>query len=491
MQAEVFFVGTRGGFMLKRMIRPWLLAVALVMWLGSCDTIMDLLMAEIGGWEDENPPVEPDPPKPEPDIPSFYVNAGGSDSNNGLSESAPFKTLAKAYTAALGSLDHKRIVVLSNLIETGLVTLDPAGKTVQGTGPITIEGKTAGLKIERSVGMNDSVLEIKGGAQVAFKNIKINGITNDIVFHRALRATGTGTKVALRDGVVVTGKITTNSGDGEPNNKDGSGILIDSSAELVMTGNSLVTECQTIAVSGHPKAAVVVYGAGKVTMYDHATVSNNTVTYNVSTADSTEFSFAAGVVTFGENSLFTMNDDAVIRNNQSSSSNGPVDGGGVTICRGSVFVMNDRAALKDNTAFSTNGRIQGGGVYVTSGGTLVMNDNTAVSGNTAISTNNEAGGGGVFIYTTLSSSFMMNGGVISGNTAIGGTTSYGGGVHQASSNSNQFTMNSGIIYGNNAGNLSNTANGGAAYDKAGNGTVTPATLGTTNNTIINGVITGN
>jgi hypothetical protein len=415
--------------MLNRIKRLWLLAVVLVIWLGSCDILMGLLGGdEDWGFDNENPPVEPDPF--DPGTPSFYVNAGGSDSNNGLSESAPFKTLAKAYTAALGSSDRKRVVVLSNLIGTGLVNLDPTGKTVSGTGPITIEGKTAGLKIERSVGADDSVLEIKGGAQIVFKNIKINGKIADIEGtgknNRALKITGTGTKVTLGNGAVVTGKIATSSGDAEPNDKDGSGILI-AGAVVEMTGNSLVTGCETKCETNigfsDAKGVVVVYDEGKLTM-NGGKISGN----KVFSSDA----MGGGVYVYGSGS-FTMNEGAIISGNSVRSYGSNVGGGGVRIHRDGSFIMNG-GKISGNVAEISG---YGGGVYVGVGSTFVMTGGE-ISGNSA-----RLRGGGV--YAVNGRTFTLSGGVISGNTVTGGS---GGGVYAFIASAGSFTMSNCVISDN-------------------------------------------
>jgi hypothetical protein len=483
---QVLAIVFHGGFMLNRVKRPWLLAVGLVMCLASCDIVMGWLGGD-EDWDDgENGTphgiLEPDPF--DPNILSFYVDVEGDDDvNDGLSEESPFKTLAKAYTAALGSPDHKRIVVLSNLIEAGVVTLDSTAET----SIVTIEGKTTGLKIERNDGVDNSVLEIADGAQIIFKNILINGKIADNndgtnTNNRALKITGTGTKVTLGNGVTVTGKIATSSNSDVPSEKDGSGILIGGGAVLEMIGNSLVTGCKTITTDSDPKAAVVVYGEGTFTMKDSATVSYNTTTYSTGTNGE---NWGSGVYVHGSGSTFTMYGDTFICNNQSNSTN-IIYSAGVCVRASGLFVMNDRAAVKDNTASST-GTIDGSGVYLYNHGKFEMNGNATVSGNTATSSNSRASGGGVYINSN--GEFTMNGGVISGNTVTGSTESRGGGVYQASPS--QFTMSGGVIYGNGAGNLSNIATGatsGAAYYKSSSSTVAPSGLGTTNSTITAGAI---
>jgi hypothetical protein len=175
--------------------------------------------------------------------PNFYVSNSGNDTFLGTSEAAPYKTLAKAYEAALADAQRKRIVILTNLSEPELVTFNPSDKLTNGDAPILIMGKTAALKIERSAGADDSVLEISGGAKIIFKNITINGKGDGPVYRRALAVGGNGTTVTFENEVVITGKK--NSGEPNVTNVDqhDSGIRVYDQAHLVMKGNSQVTEC--------------------------------------------------------------------------------------------------------------------------------------------------------------------------------------------------------------------------------------------------------
>jgi hypothetical protein len=148
----------------------------------------------------------------ESDSPCFYVSVGGNDTgNDGPTSAMPFLTLAKAYAAALGDPTHKRIVVLSDLSESGLVTLDPSTvSSVSESKNILIEGTVGGTKpeIKRSQAVNDSVLAITGGAHITFKNIMINGkvVPDNDGANRALHISGAGTEVTLESQTVITGK---------------------------------------------------------------------------------------------------------------------------------------------------------------------------------------------------------------------------------------------------------------------------------------------
>jgi hypothetical protein len=261
-----------------------------MLWFAGCDAVAEFLGTagvsvdeKDAGSGNKNPPGASgisgdesisailDPFKP--DIPSFYVSGGGNDADDGTS-TTPFKTLAKAYAAALGDSERKRIVVLSDLSEPGLVTLSPP--TVNGSEDILIEGmdRESRPKIERSTGANDSVLAITNKAQITFMNIIINGLiapmsTDANANNRALYISGSGTKVTLENGTVITGKKMIVNGANVSHT--GSGIMVRDSAVLVMNEGSAVTGC-----CGEVGGGITVYN-GRFTM-NGGEISNNTIT---------------------------------------------------------------------------------------------------------------------------------------------------------------------------------------------------------------------
>jgi hypothetical protein len=517
------------------------LAIGGAMWFAGCEAIMELLgfgsVAEAdakvddvkeedaislgggsenqnpsGGEGDENPPDGSNPGDNDlfdPLIPRFYVSADtGDDGNDGLTEETAFKTLAKAYTEALADDAHKRIVVLTNLSETGAVAFD---QPVETAGTILIEGATPAVKIERSDGANDSVIEITNGAKVRFRYITINGKINpdentDTSNNRALKITGTGTKVTLEDGVVVTGKKR-GGGATIPTEADGSGVLVSGLAELVMTGTARITQC--VEEWSHAKGAVVVRSGGKLTM-DGGEISFNTA----SDPDSSDSSYAigGGVYVYGLNSgtrsALVMSGGAVISNNTISGSY--VYGGGVRCANYADLTMTD-AQIKDNTIIAginyaslgggvyahnstitmnsgavISGNVAKGGKYNRGGGvnihlaTLTMNGNALISTNTTDSTDSLAAspqsqGGGVFI-NTIATLVMNDSAAITGNSATGtSTTGAGGGVYLTGGT---LTMNSGTISGNTATGVA--SKGGGVYQDGGTFNMPGGTITATN-----------
>jgi hypothetical protein len=383
------------------------LAAGCTLWFAGCDTMMEILgfgsvedvqnlpkgggdeTPSPGGMDDQSPLVIEDDESPlvieddenplvieddedtllvedgdyvfDPEILSFYVSGSGSDSSSdGTVKATPFKTLAKAYTAALADVTHKRIVVLSNLDETGLVTLSQADATGS---TILIEGKTAGLKIERSDGANDSVLAITGGAKIAFKNILINGkiaASDDAnANNRALAIGGAGTEVTLGNGTVITGKQYGINSAVTGKAYHGSGIRLYDKATLVMEGNSTVTGCVGL---NQCRGAIIVQSGGFLWMKENASVTGNAVSTVAPCGGVYIQGFKDGVK--------------------------------------SRFVL-DNGKIHDNEAGT-----HGGGVEATGDGTFTMNGGV-VSGNTA----SQAGG----VYVNSTGFFTMTGGVIYGN----------------------------------------------------------------------------
>jgi hypothetical protein len=469
------------------------LAIGGAMWFGGCEAIMEMLgfgsVAEadteevdaisVGGGVSENqnlldiedgeyPLVNDDDYEFDPEILSFYVSDIGEDTADGTTEKTAFKTLAYAYGAALADDTHKRIVVLTDLFDENLVTF---GQSVGTEGTILIEGKTGTEKIERSVGANDSVLAITGGAKIAFKQITINGKINPDANETdsnnpALKITGAGTKVTLADGTVVTGKKI-GSRNLIATEDDGSGVLVSGGAELVMTGTAKVTQC--VEEAQNAKGTVVVVGGSKLTMAG-GVISHNTATAINSPA------YGGGVYLYG--SALVMTGGAVISNNTASisSNNNNINssstsGGGIS-CFNSTITMTD-AKITDNMAIGTsnNNGTFGGGIWCHTG-TITMNSNAVISGNeTKYGLANYGGG----VYLNSSATLIMNdGSAINSNTASGGSIWNRGGGVAVDNTGSSFTMAGGQISGN-------TSQGGGVHQRSGTFAMPGGTITASNN----------
>ncbi|MDR1231774.1 MAG: right-handed parallel beta-helix repeat-containing protein [Spirochaetaceae bacterium] len=390
----------------------------------------------------------------DPSILSFYVASeaeGGSDENDGTSEDTPLATLANAYAKAQTDPDRKRVVVLSNLSEEGLVTLAPVSfvperghdaesipdlnsrpdngsvpdaDSTPGAGSILIEGRISGLKIERSTGANDSVLQIQDGAKIAFKNIMVEGKSTN----RAILVTGSGTEVVLENKAMITGKSASN---------DGSGIAVREGGKLVMKMGSVVSGC----TGGSNMVAVYVVDGGDLEMNGGSRIYGNTALGGVKVKNGTFTMYGGeisgnsatnngGGVYLDEDGEFTM-EGGLINGNKAANS-----GGGIYLDNGGKFMMK-AGVISGNEAVAG----KGGGISATGKSTVQMGGGR-INGNSS-----KQDGGGIDVCSTH---FIMEGGEISGNIASGN----GGGVFLDNQATSKFTMTGGVIYGSKA-NLEN------------------------------------
>jgi hypothetical protein len=246
------------------------------------------------------------------------------------------------------------------------------------------------------------------------------------------------------------------------------------------------------------EAALVKVDGGTLTMGDGVALKNNN---NTSTSD------RGGGVYLASGGTFVMNGGEISDNRTSNINNiSESNGGGGVYVDGGTFTMNG-GAIRNNATDGYWGH-HGGGVFIKNSGTFTMSGNSTISGNTGfdgggvfinsgtftmsgnstiIGNISKANGGGVHLRG--SGTFEMQGGAISGNDASTGSDyNNGGGVFQEGGTLKLF---GGAIYGNTEGDTSlrNLAapNGGAAYYKASGNSI-PPDLGSTNNTIIDGVV---
>jgi hypothetical protein len=385
------------------------LAIGSAALFAGCDAVMGLFGLEEDG--ETSAPVNPPVDRFDPSVASFYVSSTGDDTNTGTDETAPLATLAAAYDKALASTTGKRIVVLSDLSEAGLVTLTPDNKPVGGGGGfILIEGRRAGLKIERSTGANDSVLQIQDGAKITCKNITVNGKIapendNKNANNRAILIDGDGTEVLFRAGAVATGKTYLGSADIDSNNH-GCGIRVINKGKLVMESGSAVTGCEGV---GYVNGAIQL-NEGLLEMKRGSRVYGNSA------------SFGGGVEAY-KSSAVTMYGGEISGNRARMKS-----GGGVHIQRDTVFTMH-------GGIISGNETVAFGGGISTGSSSAVTIKGGKISGNHSVS-----GGGGIEVFRTA---FAMEGGEISGNTSDGD----GGGVYLSNDTASKFKMIGGVVYG--------------------------------------------
>jgi hypothetical protein len=423
------------------------LAVGSAALLAGCDAV-----TAVFGLEEEGTGTPSSPPASGSGF-SLYVSGTGKDTNTGIDEASPLATLAAAYKKALASTTCKRIVVLSDLSEPGLVTLTPKDKIVRGGGDgfIFIEGKHDGLKIERSTGANDSVLQIQDGAKIVFRNITVNGKiaphdNSEKANNRAILVTGPGTKVMLGSGAVATGKMY-HKGVDRDSDKHGIGIRVDDGGKLMLKAGSAVTDCEGLL---HVNGAIHL-NEGLLEMEDGSRVYGNTAR------------FGGGVQAYKKSAIIMYGGE--ISGNKTMES-----GGGVHIQDGTVVMM-------------YGGNISGNAATNFGGGIATGSDCTVTIKNGIISGNNSGkGGGGIEVFRTA---FTMEGGEISGNTSKGN----GGGVYLSNDAESTFQMTGGVIYGTDGqasqANTVDAGKDGASLYKSASAQIvnTPTVTGTMDTTI--------
>jgi hypothetical protein len=286
---------------------------------------------------------------------SYYVRADGSDSNNGRSEDAPFKTLKKAVeTAKMGAI--KTITVIGTIREEGSIR-------DTGNDEILITGKPDASDAEKAVINGQSIYISR--AKVRFTHIRIEpgsygvAIEGEVTFGEGVVVTGSPSDSDLRSLVSVSGMLTMTGNAEITGNTRGGGIsgADRSDSTIIMTGSARVTN-----------NAVGIDRAGTLSMSEDAEISGNR-----------NRGIAAEIVKLSGN--------AKIINN----------GGGI---------LADTVVLEGNTLVSGNINGYGGGVYARKTVTL--------SGNAKIINNTGSTGGGVFTEGTV---VLSGNAVISGNSA--------------------------------------------------------------------------
>jgi tetratricopeptide (TPR) repeat protein len=289
----------------------------------------------------------------------YYVNARGSDNNDGLSEAKPFKTLAKAVAEAMSS-GAETITVIGTLNDAGEKTsdenyvfnlfnglmIDDGGK--DNVTPILITGIPYGPPAKRAAlsaaGTQKNCLSVIG--KFRFEHIEISG----------------SSKAGLN--ILVNSEVTLGNGALVKNNSGG-GVII----------NAPKDELKEVLKPGS-------------LILDGGIIENNK-----------RGDFGGGVIVRG---LFTMKRGG-IRNNTASGTN--TFGGGIYIETGEQISIT-------GGDISGNKATGGGGVFVAAG-RLTMSGGS-VSGNTA-----EKIGGGLVIFENAS--LNQTGGSVTGNTAeLGG-----------------------------------------------------------------------
>jgi hypothetical protein len=341
----------------------------------------------------------------------YYVSAQGNDANNGLSEVAPFRTLAKAIeTAVAGAV---RAITVIGRVEGGFTLTNISEE-------LLISGKANATDAEKaSIAVSTGfVFQVNGFTKLRLEHIEITG-GNMGGIHLA-----NGAFLTLGTGARVSGNAGANGG----------GVNIrGQNTTLVMEGNATISD--NIANAG---GGVFIWENGTLIMKNIASISGNRVIQGIG-----EYGRGGGV--FMQDAYFVMQDSAEVSGNRTFAY-----GGGLFALRGNV-TLRDSAVIKDNSSIGNNFIVAaGGGVYFYKGA-LTMEGNSVISGNSALTGGGlelasiEDGNGSVVLLresaSIINNSATMRGGglFIGANNSVslqgaseisGNQAQHGGGVRE-------------------------------------------------------------
>ncbi|MDR2768168.1 MAG: hypothetical protein LBB82_07580 [Treponema sp.] len=371
-----------------RRVLPFFLA-ALLVWTGCASTVKKV--------------------KPAPDN-VYYVRAGGSDRNDGLSESTPFRSLFKALAAA-SAVRAQTVVVIGTLdLQSEQTSNDERVFILQGGGRdlvITITGKAGAGGDERAVlsaeGTGRRVALIRGETNLRFENIEISGGSSEL--QGGGLVIGQGSIVTLGPGATLR------------NNKasgGGGGVVVIPGGRLFISG-AVIAENSSEAVGGG------IAGAGEMIVMDSGEVRDNTAPAGggIAVFDGCVFTLKGGSIVFNRAGLF---------------------GGGVAIQNGSADIRG--GLVGDNQS-----ALSGGGIGIMNKASLIQS-----GGEIRRNTAGEHGGG---IAGDDSSAISLTGGIIAANRAA----QNGGGVFTASA----FSKGKGAVITGSGADANNAAAGRALY----------------------------
>jgi hypothetical protein len=350
-------------------------------------------------------------PKPGPGQDTYYVMAGGSDRNDGLSEQTPFKSLFKALVMVMEG-PVKTITVIGAL---DLASEQSSNKErvflIQGTGKdqILIRGKSSGTEpaVLSAVDSGRRVILVKGIVNVRFEDIEISGGTASGDGGGGMEI-GPGALVTLGSGAVLRNNSSENIG---------GGIVIAPGGALTVDGGRILNN-RSEGVGG----GIAVVGQTSVLVFKDGEISEN-------------HGQGGGGVAIYQDANFIFS-GGIIRDNTAD-----LAGGGVVVNQGGILTMEGGIIRGNRSAGS------GGGVALLVRGNVTLKGGE-IHGNRAV----EHGGG---VASDESSVITVQGGYISANRAA----SRGGGIFTAGS----FVKSGGIIYGNDVPeDESNAAPSGAA-----------------------------
>ncbi|MDR2661765.1 MAG: right-handed parallel beta-helix repeat-containing protein [Treponema sp.] len=350
-------------------------------------------------------------PKPGPGQDTYYVMAGGSDRNDGLSEQTPFRSLFKALVMVTEG-PVKTVTVIGPL---DLASEQSSNKErvflIQGTGKdrILIRGKSSAAL--SAAGSGRRVILVKGTANIHFEDIEISGGTASSDGGGGMEI-GPGALVTLGPGAVLRDNSSETIGGGVVIAPGGTftidgGRILNNRSEGVGGGVAVVGKTSVLAFKDGEISENHGQGGGGVAVYQDANFVFSGGLIRDNTAD-----LAGGGVVVNQNGIFTM-EGGILRGNRSAGSGGGVallvrgnvtlkggeihgnraaeHGGGIASDESSVITVQG-GYISANRAASRGGGIFTAGSFVKSGGTIYGNDVPEDESNAAPS------GAAVFVY---------------------------------------------------------------------------------------------
>ena len=359
----------------------------------------------------------------------IYVSETGDDSAVG-DENAPLKTIGAAFTKAA---DGDTICLLSdiklvgNLVLTGDKSVTLAGKADETAKKITYQKDTSTDLYMIEVGVENGTAT---ATNLTLENMTIDAEAQDI---RCIRVCPESQLTLENGATVCNGRAVHRSGhSGNTGTNDwGGGIVVDSTAKLIMNDGSAVTDCFAEQGGG-------IYLSGEMEL-NGGTISGNTAVGDYFDTDHTQSAHGGAILIRANHADYDESYDAPakltmtggnIQNNKAASERSAFGG--------AVAILGTPKNTVDltNKFIMTGGTISGntagyGGAISAYAAENYWNGNASVkiSGNAEITQNTGSNGGGAIALLTskaddYTSTVEMSGGTISDNK----TFSKGGGV---------------------------------------------------------------
>ena len=393
----------------------------------------------------------------------IYVSESGDDSAAG-DESAPLKTIGAAFTKAA---DGDTICLLSDIKLVGKLVLT-------GDKLVTLAGKAdeTAKKITYQKGSSTDLYMIEVGVEygtatatnLTLENVTIDAEAQDI---RCIRVCPES-QLTLENGATVCNGRAVHSDGSTGTNDWGGGIVVDSTAKLIMNDGSAVTGCSAEQGGG-------IYLSGEMEL-NGGTISGNTAVGDVYRPGITQSAHGGAILIRANRADYDESYDVPakltmtggnIQNNKAASDRSAF-GGAVAILgtpKNTVDLTNEFIMTGGTISGNTAGY---GGAISAYAAHYYWNGNASVkiSGDAKITQNiGRNGGGAIALWTSkaddYSSTVEMSGGTISENK----TFSKGGGVFLFGKG-DSFYMTDGKISDNEAkqgGGISISDTDAAAY----------------------------